>query len=482
MKENLEKTQVNSRQLSMDDTQPSVRVKAEFDDTPSSRKISMKHPLLYLIGICLVAMIGVFVLSGTLGRYQGRQSYAFQATSTSFAYMENQLSLAINDIQNEDYSIALQRLNYIYENDPVQFAAAGDLINQVNTILNLGKTPLPATATPTQTMTPTLDLRPADDQFQNAQQAMAAQNWEQVLEICLNLRKSNPSYKVTEIDQMVYVALRFLGIQKIVDDGMFESGIYDFALAEQYGVLDFYSVNLRTWANYYLLGNSFWLAYPEIAASYYGQVSAAMPHLTDEAGYTAFYRYWMSLIHIADQLVDDEEWCEGSAAYTTALNAAGSAEFAPTATYVWEQCAALTPTMTPTPTFTMTPTLTATIDLTSIVSPTLTPTLGAPSETPTMGVPATETPTSAAATPTFTNVPVNTDTPVPVDTDTPVPVDTDTPVPIDTDTPIPVDTDTPVPSGVKFEDSLRTLSFVDIVDDDLIVLKLTQLLSFEGGI
>ena len=366
MKKNLEETQVNRRKMSLDDTQPSVRVKAEFEEENGSAKRRIKHPILMLLGISLVAMMGVFFLSAALGKYQGKQTYAFQATSTSYAYMEKQLSLALNDIENEDYSIALQRLNYIFENDPEQFSAAGDLIDQVNLILNLGKTPLPATSTATQTVTPTLDLRPAEDQFDNAQQALKAQNWEQVLEICLNLRKSNPSYRVTEVDQMVYVALRFLGIQKIVNEGKFESGIYDFALAEQYGVLDFYSVNMRTWANYYLMGNSFWLAYPEIAASYYGQVSAAMPHLTDETGYTAFYRYWMSLIHIAEQHVDDGEWCEGASAYQNALNAAGSAEFAPTATYVWDECVALTPTVTPTPTMTMT--WTATIDLTSIVT------------------------------------------------------------------------------------------------------------------
>ncbi len=454
MKENLEKTQANPRKMSMEDTQPSVRVKSKLNDANIGAKKKVKHPFLMLFGISLAAMISVFILSGMLGKSQGKQTYSFQATGTNFAYLEKQLSLAMGDIEDKNYSIALQRLNYIYENDPIQFAAAGDLINQVNTILNLGKTPLPATATPTQTVTPTLDLRPAEDQFENAQQALTSQNWEQVLAICLNLRKSNPTYRVTEVDQMVYVALRFLGIDKIVNEGKFESGIYDFSLAEQYGVLDFYAINLQTWANYYLIGNSFWLAYPDIAAGYYGQVSAAMPHLTDETGYTAFYRYWMSLIHIAQQHVDDEEWCEGASAYQTALNAAGSAEFAPTATYVWEQCVALTPTMTPTPTMTITPSLTPTIDLTSIYTPSLTPTLATPSETPTVGGLPSDTPVS---TPTFTSIPSNTDTPIPVNTDTPVPADTDTPIPTAVNT---VET----PTEVSFIEELReNLSFIEFV-------------------
>ena len=446
MKNNLEKTQFNPKKLSMEDTQPSVRILAENKESNGDRSTRKKRrPIAVLSIISIFVMIMIVALSASLGTYQGKNQYKFNATATNYSYLQIQLGLALEDIENKDYSIALQRLAYIYETNPSQFEMAKDLSSQINSILNVTNTPIPPTEEPTIAMTPTPDLRPADEQFEHVKLAMAASDWEQALEFCLNLRNNNPDYRVTEIDQMVYVSLRMLGIQKIIDEGKFESGIYDFALAEQYGVLDFYAVNLGVWANYYLLGNSFWLAYPEIAASYYGQVAGAMPHLTDETGSTAFYRYWMSLVHIAEQLVDDDEWCEGSKAYQTAIDAAGSAYYAPTATFVWDQCVALTPTITPVPTFTFTPT--PTIDLTGTVTATLTPSLTA-TFTATLEETPTETPTP--------NV-VNTDTPVPSETDTPIPVDTDTPVPAETDTPIPVDTDTPVPVPTETYTSTPTL-------------------------
>lgn len=432
MKNNLENTQANRKTNSMVDTQPSKKV-----IYPSKKKVG-KNPIAVLFLLILLSMSAVMFISATLGHYQGKSAFDFQATHTEYAYLHSQLELALEDIENENYNVALQRLDFIYKTSPEDFTLASDLYEKIRRITDVTATPTPQ---PTAVVSPTPDLRPAGVQFENALQAMATAHWELALQSCLNLRKTNPDYKITEIDQMVYVSLRMLGVQKILQEGKFESGIYDFALAEQYGILDFYAVNLRDWANLYLLGNSFWLAYPEIAASYYGQVAGAMPHLRDESGSTAFYRYWMSLIHIAEQLVDDvgeEEWCESAHAYQNAFNAAGSEFYSPTATYVWEQCVALTPTNTPTPS--ITPTTTATIDLTRTITATTTP-LPTETFTPTPDV---------LETSTETTVP-DTETPVP-DTETPEPTPTDTPIPEPlTDTPEPTPSDTP--SGVSHENS-----------------------------
>ena len=210
-------------------------------------------------------------------------------------------------------------------------------------------------------------------------------------------------------------------MDKILNHGELEGGIYDFSLAENFGPLDNEANNYRTWARLYLLGNAFWGAYPEQAAYYYGQVVSAGVSITDASGVSAFYRYWASLAQMGDFSAKEGDWCLASEQYQVALNSWALDQLFPTATYAFEQCLALTPSATPTAT------LTATFDpltLTALASETIP--VGTPTFTPTP----TYTPTEGGA-PVDTNTPTPTVTPTPTPTDTPTSTPTETP----TDTP-----------------------------------------------
>jgi len=242
-----------------------------------------------------------------------------------------------------------------------------------------------------------------------------AQNWSQALDIISALRQADPLFRGTEVDGMIYVALRNRGVDKILNQGELEGGLYDFTLAEQFGPLDRDAEIYRTWARLYLQGNGFWIAYPGIAAEYYGQVAAAAPGLHDGSGMSAFYRYWASLIQYGDQLVEAEDWCGAMAAYNTAMNARPDNAILPTAQVAENRCIRLT--VSPTPNFSATPTGTGTIIFfTSTPTGTLIPGVTAtPSQTPTAtgGAPAN------TATPTNTSAPAPSATPTPTHTDTP---------------------------------------------------------------
>jgi hypothetical protein len=198
---------------------------------------------------------------------------------------------------------------------------------------------------------------------------------------------------------MIYVALRNRGADKILNTGELEGGLYDFTLAEQFGPLDRDADIYRLWARLYMQGNGFWMAYPEIALKYYGQVAAAAPGLHDLSGMSAFYRYWRSLIQYADQLAEEQDWCAAYEYYQRALDAQMDSDVAIQASKMHEECLALTPkppAVTPTsigPTKTLTPPpSTATSS-----SPTATQPLPTPTNMPP--------PTATQPPPTATNVP-----------------------------------------------------------------------------
>jgi hypothetical protein len=193
--------------------------------------------------------------------------------------------------------------------------------------------------------------------------------------------------------------------------------LYDFALAEKFGPLDGQANNYREWARLYLYGNAFWLAYPEDAAYYYGQLVGLAPDLRDSQGLSAFYRYWQSLVHWGDKLAAEGDWCGAAERYQQAQNARTDGELQPTANYAVIQCEGPTDEPTNTPPFT--PTWTATGIL-----PSNTP---GPSNTPSLT-------NTSGPTETPTNTPTPSDTPVPSNT----PLPTETPVP--SNTPVPSDT------------------------------------------
>ncbi|MEK6256561.1 MAG: hypothetical protein N2C13_04485, partial [Chloroflexota bacterium] len=386
------------------DTQP-IRPKPKGDTRPMSvspvkpskpAKRSAQiagFPVRIILPIFLAMLLLVF-LSALLGWSQGR----FERNQVDQAqlgdYLLEQYVLAQADYNEGRYDLARQRYEYIFGQD-ASYLDVADRWLEVMVIIS--GTATPTTVSVEITPTVTLDPRPAQELFASAQSSIAAQDWDQAIQILSSLRTEDPTYSFVEVDGMLYLSLRNRGIIKISVEGNFEAGLYDFALAEGFGPIDAAATNLRELARLYLIGNSFWVAYPDVAAYYYGQVSAVAPNLRDANGISAFYRYWASLVQYADQLAGDEEWCAASAQYTLAQNARQDQNIVPTAQYVTELCYLLTPTVTATGTGTATATSTATL------GPTFTPT-----PTGTAGATPTPTPTSEAASPTPTPTPTAT--------------------------------------------------------------------------
>lgn len=409
-KQSLNPTHKRSQQIHHNKPKP-ARPSPIAKNKPKIKKGNQNKSRLWLALFLFSVALGIMtVLGALLGYNQGQTIKQAEATAQMRGYLEEQYVLGLDDIKAGRYELARQRFAFIINQAP-DFQEAFQRWIEVMAI----STPqITATLQPT----PTEDLRPIAELFQQANIYINAGNWDQVIYTLSSLRKSDPNYQTVWVDDMMYLALRNRGVTKILNLGQLESGLYDFSLAENFGPLDYEANNYRDWARLYIIGNSFWFAYPDTAANYYGMVAGVAPNLKDESGFTAFYRYWASLMHYADQLSEKNDWCAASDQYQIAYNASNREYLAVTATHAYFQCTTPTasPTITITPTITttsapITNTLTPTTSLLSI-TPSTTPTLTSTNSTPTTPI-VSNTPSPSSTVPPTTITPTPTSIPSP---------------------------------------------------------------------
>jgi hypothetical protein len=149
------------------------------------------------------------------------------------------------------------------------------------------------------------------------------------------------------VDGMYYSALRQRGVQKIASacaDVNLEGGIFDLTLAERFvgeGNLDSYAESLRTYARLYIVGASFWDQDWFQAQTFFAQVMAAYPNMTDSSCISATNRWVQATLNWADQLASSGSFCDADNMYATAfmVNSSYNATAYPVATDVRNKCA-----------------------------------------------------------------------------------------------------------------------------------------------
>lgn len=368
-----------------------------------SRKRNLSRIILALLVVLLLAL-GI-VGGGYAGYLDGHQRIAEIQSESLYAQIAEQFYLGERDLQANRYDAARQRFEYVFAYEP-EFPGLAEKMAAVYTILYATATPtqvtptLTLTLTPTITFTPTPDLRPIEERWDNAVEFFQAGKWSEALDSLLALRKAERSYQITLVDDMMYLALRQRGVKKIYEESNLEGGIYDLALAENFGPLDLEAEVARNNARMYLYGSSFWEAYPEKAVYFFSQVASSAPYLRDASGWTATERYRGALIQYGNQLFQQGEWCSAYEQFQLAASIRSDQSLVAALDNAAQMC--FLPTDAPTISVTFTPTMT-----------------GSP------------TPTEAFVTPI---PPTATDTPPPLPTNTPPPPDT--PIP-PTETPEP---------------------------------------------
>jgi hypothetical protein len=194
------------------------------------------------------------------------------------------------------------------------------------------------TFVPTPTLTPTPDFRGRDELFGQAQNMLIAREWTKAIDTLLLLRKNYPDFMVVKVDDMLFVALRNRGIDKIAQLYDLEGGNYDLTLAERFGPLDAEARNWRDWAELYIRGASYWGVDWAQSVNYFSQLAAAAPNLSDSSGWTASQRYLEALLGYGDWLAAKGQWCDAQTQYDTYMTLLANPQVEPTAVYAADQC------------------------------------------------------------------------------------------------------------------------------------------------
>lgn len=363
------------------------------DISQQSKKPSWR--LWTLIGLLALILIGV--TSAFLGYNSGINQRKNAEASQSASALDEQYQLGLEDMEAKRYDVARQRFEYIIHLNPNYPGVTEKL---AETLLYLTSTATPTVA-PTPTVTPTPDLRGVEELFIQAQEDLANFDWNAAIGTLLALRKADPNHQAVWVDDMLYVSFRNRGADKILKESNLEGGIYDLAVAEQFGPLDADAKGYLTWASLYITGASFWELDWGQAVYYFGQVAPAFPSLADGSGWTAKERYRLALIGYGMHLAENLEWCDAKDQLELALTLGEDAELEDILEEVTDRCKgkkqdrpdpepetpAVTPTDTPPPVGQPTPT----------VAP---PTEEPPTQEPPTQEPPTEEPPTEEPTPT----------------------------------------------------------------------------------
>jgi len=328
-----------------------------LDTEPSAvqpeREQKRKTPwVLYAVIFLILAL----VLGAYFGYRNGLARRLEREKTTVVQVAAEQYQLAFQDIAVGDYENARTRIEYVIKIYP-QFPGAPELLRDI--LMRLEQpTAMPTLIvefTPTPAVTSTPDLRAAEQIFTEIQQAVAAKQWDEAIKEIYAIREVNYDYRKVQVDGFYYIALRNRGIQRI-QSGQLEQGLFDLATAEQYAPLDGEADGVRTWAELYLSGASYWDVNWQQAIDIFAQVKDAYPYLMDSSGMTAVERYRVALYRYGDQFAASGDYCKAHEYYLQSLAVAPDPEVQATADRYAESCQAMQATPEPTEELTPNPT------------------------------------------------------------------------------------------------------------------------------
>jgi len=336
------------------DTQPNPTQPVKTQ--PAAKNISS---WLSLFVILLLLFVGIF------GGYNAGIGQRLQTQRTNLAgQVTEQFQLGLQAMEQGRYEVARQHFEFVLRNAP-DYPGIQDAYAELLLKISISLTPSPV---PSPTISPTPDLRAAEEIFTNARQLLFSEDWDGAVAALDSLRRVDPTYQVAVVDGMYYMALRNRGLAKIFapacQDTNLEGGIYDLTLAERFGSLDSYAEGLRSNARLYITAASFWELDWTQAQYLFDQVARATPNLMDASCKTATERYRTATIQRAEELLAAEDFCGAQEQFDLAFAIASNnnQEYYPTATEVYLQCnppppppPQATPTPEGTPTATPTP-------------------------------------------------------------------------------------------------------------------------------
>jgi tetratricopeptide (TPR) repeat protein len=286
--------------------------------TPAEEPKTARKPRRWLWVLLGLLVLLIATASGSYAGYRSALTERLEKEYENISQITmSQFQMGVIDLESGRYEAARDRFEYVIELDP-SFPGAADKLAEAMLAMAIVNTNTPA-PTPTIEISPTPDLRGAEELFTQSVQHLRDKEWNLAIETLDRLRQEDLAYRTLDVDGMYYIALRYRGVQKIIYEGNLEGGMYDLSLTETFGPLDHEANGFRNWARMYVSGASFWEVDWERVLAFFGQIYAALPNLRDGSNWTAIERFRLASIAYADEFVAAEMYCEAIEHYTNAL-------------------------------------------------------------------------------------------------------------------------------------------------------------------
>ncbi len=298
-----------------DDTIPTPPVEVQPEIQPvHAYKKRLRWKRITFLGI--LALLLVALLSAFIGYSSGINQRKNAEASLVAQQAREQFDLAQQDLDMGQYLRARQRLEYIAQLDP-EYPGLTAQLAEVIMRMNATATPTPA---PTPTILATTDMRGVEGIFSQAQQYFFNSDWTNTIDALLLLRKSDSSYRMVEVDGMLFVALRNRGIDKILKQSDLEGGLYELTQAARFGPLDNEAQSFINWTSLYITGASFWELDWVKVVEYFQQVAPAMPGLRDRSGMSARERLRLGWYRLGNLSLSEGDACTAAEQFQASLD------------------------------------------------------------------------------------------------------------------------------------------------------------------
>lgn len=297
--------------------------------------------------LAMIVITALGVGSGYLLAIQARKTA--QQTQIQIA-ATTQYELSLQDVKDNNFSMAKRRLEYVIQIYPNYPGAADKLAEVMVQLAQSGN----SSGQPVEIATaePTKDTRGAAAIFATAKQQMAAQDWRSLYTSINSLRDLDPTYEAVQADGLYYLAMRNMGIINI-SNGNMEKGLYNFSVAEKIGPLDADAESYRTWARMFLNAAAGYGVVWNRAVDGFATLYDMVPNMIDFNGLTVREYYARSLAGYGDFLQSTYDWCGAVTKYEASQGIMSLQRVIDILPDAREKCA--NPPPTPTPEATPTP-------------------------------------------------------------------------------------------------------------------------------
>lgn len=293
-----------------------------------------------ILGMLLIVVAGI-----AIGYGSAIQVRKVEEVNQRLVVATTQFELSLQNISSGNLDLAKRRLEYVIQIYPNYPGAADKLAEVMVTMAQTNQAASNSASVPE--VEATKDTRGAAAIFNQAQQQLVNQDWQNLYTSVLSLRNLDPSYEALKVDGMYYLALRNVGINNI-KSGNLEKGIFQFAVAEQIAPIDADADNWRKLAKMYIDGEVNWGVNWQIAVNNFVQLYQTYPYMSDFNGVTSKQRYAEALEGLGDTYVSTYNYCDAVTQYGLSASIVSSQTLSDKITQAQADCA--NPPATPTPT------------------------------------------------------------------------------------------------------------------------------------